>query len=99
MVVVEAELGWDGRLLGPARVTGAAGKNAVPAEQLLAAGQVDELRLTLRPVLGGAGTMTLTTGTPFPAGSTGWRLADLTRGTGGTCRLRYVRCDGNHPTP
>ena len=96
MVVVEAELGWDGRLLGPARVLGAARENA-PTDQLLAAGEGDELRLTFRPLLGGAGLATLTAGTPFPAGSTRWRLAELTRGTGGACRLRYVRCGGNDP--
>ena len=100
MVVVEAELGWDGRLLGPVRVTGATGENAVPVDQLLAAGRVDELRLTFRPVLGGAGmATTLTTGSPFLAGSTRWRLADLTRGASGTCRLRYVRRGENDPVP
>ena len=101
MVIVEAEIGWDGRLLAPPRVTGSQGSTAGDAAQLLAAGAVDELRLTLVPRLGGPndGSGTLTNGTPFPAGSTAWELAEMRRLAGGRRRLRYVRALPFPPLP
>ena len=101
-VTVEAEIGWDGRLLGPARVLGGThGENSAAA--LLAADRVDELRLTLLPRLGDPDSADRPTGTLTdgndeggdvifpPRGSTAWRLVRMSRGAGGVCRLRYVR--------
>lgn len=78
VTVAEAEIGWDGRLLGPARVflgvvDAADGGNA-DAAALLAADRVDELRLTLHPRLGGPGS--------GDAGATGTTTGTLTDGGG-----------------